>query len=197
MRDNRFIMKAISILKIAAFSIAFIFSAAFAGLFIDKSDFQTELRVPLNVGFADETAPLFDAVTVDKINRVLNKDAVNGSARTEKIRRISPDYAAPFAADSSFADFADTTARYAEQSGKIKQDGLPPEFKSAWREHMKAWRDYADFLQAMKISSVRNELGKADFDRFETEYSDEINRSWLEVLRAAGYIVEANSLVVD
>lgn len=187
MRDNSFIMELKTILRIAAFSTAFIFSAAIAGLFIDESASQTEFTAPLNfaAGFESEPSLTYDSAVAAKIYRLLEKDDDNGRARNDKTRRFIIDYNLPFASNSLFAGYADATAQYAEQSGSMKQDGLSPEFKSAWRRHMKAWRDYADFLQRMKNPAVRSNLGEAAFNDFDAEYNNEINQSWSEVLRIA------------
>lgn len=183
-------MKNKSILRIAAFSTAFIFSAAFAGLFIDTNDSETGFFVPFKTETVvtydnEQSVGIDDAESARVIDYVLQKDDDNGRARNRTVSRVSPDYNPPLESNASFSVFADATTRYAGQSGKIEQSDLSPEFKSAWRRHMKAWRDYADFLQAMKISSVRNELGADEFSELDVEYNHEINQSWFKVLTVA------------
>lgn len=190
MRDNSFIMKAKSILKIAAFSIAFISSIALAGVFADENDVSAQFFVPFKTETVvtygnDQPFLVADAVEAAKIGRLLQKDDDNGRARSLKLCRASEDCLPPFSDDTAFAAYADATARYAAQSGKIERNDLSPLFKSAWGRHMKAWRDYADFLEAMKISAAREELGAQSFNEFNREYNDEISSSWDEVLRFA------------
>jgi predicted N-acyltransferase len=73
--------------------------------------------------------------------------------------------------------------QYADKSGSMEADGLPQDFQIAWREHMKAWRDYADFLNEMKNSSARKMLSEEKLDALETKHSAEITNTWQEVLR--------------
>jgi len=182
-------MKIKSILSIAAFSTAFIISAAFAALFVDKSEIETVFVITPSYNTKATScfgrAKGLSSANAASINHILQTDDANGWTRYAKTSSVSFDNKPPFAKDSSFDVFADATARYAEQSGKIEIAGLSPEFTSAWRTHMKAWRDYSDFLEAMKISSVRLELGADALLKFEREYDDEISRSWREVLRVA------------
>lgn len=191
MRDNSFIMNTKSILRVAAFSTAFIVSAAFAGIFADKTEIESIAVITPTYNskptscFGHRKNVASDAVAAAKINRILKTDDDNGRARSAKVQRLGFGYESPFAKDSSFDAFADATARYAEQSGKIEAADLSPEFNAAWTRHMKAWSDYADFLQTMKISSVRQELGAKAFQDFDREYDGEISRSWDEVLRIA------------
>lgn len=190
MRDNNITMKIKSILRIAAFSITFIFSAAFAGLFIEKSETRTNLVVPsFNSGMKRTSCFGYAkgslAGVAGKINYILQKDDDNGRAHTAKIRRVSADNQPPFNDDAAFDAYADATVELALSSGAIDRDGVSPEFKSVWRTHMQAWRDYADFLESMKTASVRHEVGTLAFDEVNEQFSDEINRSWYEVLRVA------------
>lgn len=192
MRDNSFIMNTKSILRIAAFSTAFIVSAAFAGIFAEKTEIESIAVITPTYNskptscFGHRKNAASDAVAAAKINRILQTDDDNGRARSAKVQRLGSEYESPFAKNSSFDAFADATARYAEQSDKIEAAAnLSPEFNAAWSRHMKAWSDYADFLQAMKISSVRQELGAKAFQNFDREYDGEISRSWDEVLRIA------------
>jgi len=101
-----------------------------------------------------------------------------------KLYRIDGAYTSPFSS-SSFAAYSAATTEYAEESGSIEDDRLPGEFQIAWRAHIKAWRDYADFLENMKDSTVRTTLGKESFKNLDGAYNTEISRTWSEVLRVA------------
>jgi hypothetical protein len=63
--------------------------------------------------------------------------------------------------------------------------GLPQEFQTAWRAHMKAWHDYANFLDGLKDSSITLKTDKENFDNLEDFYNNEINSTWYEVLSVA------------
>ncbi len=186
-------MKTKSILSIAAFSTAFILSAAFAALLVDKSDSQTQYLFP----FKTETVITpndYSSVAAAKIDSLLQKDDDNGYALTAKIYALTnADGKLPLSSNSVFNGYADATAAYAAASGKLDQDGLPPEFKAAWRRHMKAWRNYSVFLAAMKNPSVRTGLEKNDFDDLDNEFNDEIKASWINVLQ----IADASGVDID
>ena len=189
MRDNVFIMNIKSILSIAAFSTAFIFSTFFAGLFVDKSELQLDSVVPPVVVVSSKPTSCFGhrktSATVEKIYNLLQQDDRNGRERNEKFHNVSQSFAPPFS-NGFLSASAQFTSEYADESGSIRYESLPPEFQTAWRAHMKAWRDYADFLEKMKSSAVRQKLGEESFNDFEREYNDDINSTWYKVLRVAG-----------
>lgn len=192
-------MKTKSILSIAAFSTAFILSAAFAALFVDKNDSQTEYFFPFKTETVVTTYETDEPLGVDiaaaaKIDSLLQKDDDNGFALTAKIYALTnADGRLPLASTNVFVSYADATAAYAAASGKLDQDGLPPEFKAAWSRHMKAWRNYSVFLAAMKNPSVRKDLEKNDFDDLDNEFNEEIRASWVNVLQ----IADASGVDID
>ena len=70
-------------------------------------------------------------------------------------------------------------------SANLATEELPQEFHIAWNKHMKAWRDYADFLDRMKNSSIRMKMSGEKLSDFNNEYNSEINSTWSEVLSVA------------
>lgn len=183
MRDNVFTMNIKSILSIAAFSTAFIFSTFLAGFFIGKTEYQPDSVVPPVAVVNSNPTSCFKnrkpSATAEKISNILRQDDRNGRERSGRLYSLDNSYNAPF------AERAETVAAYADASGSMKSAGLPTEFQTAWRAHMKAWRDYADFLVKMKSASVRENLDEESFNDFEREYNADINTTWIEVLRVA------------
>ncbi|MDQ3324089.1 MAG: hypothetical protein M3525_16870 [Acidobacteriota bacterium] len=179
-------MRIKTILSIAAFSTAFIFSTAFAGLFIDKS--ENHLNQTIRSGYNRKPTSCFKnrnkAATAEKITAILEQDDRNGDVRDRELRRIDGYYTSPFKS-SSFERYADATGEYADESGSIEDDRLPREFQTAWREHMKAWRDYADFLEDTKSAEVRTYIGEENYRVTSNKYNTNINLTWFEVLRVA------------
>ncbi len=179
-------MKIKNILSIAAFSVAFIVSTAFAGLFVDKSEIQPVIA-PAS-GYNARATSCFGhrnkSAAAEKIAGLLKQDIRNGYDRDGKLYRLDSGYVSPFSS-SSFAAYSAVTDEYADESGSIEDDRLPREFQTAWRAHMKAWRDYADFLENMKDSTVRTTLGEESFNNLGSAYNTEISRTWFEVLRVA------------
>ena len=190
-------MKFKSILSVAVFAAAFILSSALAGLFAVKTEILTiepifvsaapgsDARPTQCFGHHRNTAANVSAAA--KINGLLEQDDANTRARVAKIERVSPDYEPPFAAgdETLFSEYSVAVSHYADQSGAMKDDNFPTDFQSAWREYMKAWRDYADFLEEMKIPETRGVADEDNFAQFNKIYNEWIDLTWIEVLHVA------------
>lgn len=180
-------MRIKNILSTAAFTVAFIVSTAFAGLFIGKSTQPLVIDVSEPFYNSKPTACFKNrgkSTDAQKMSALITQDVSNGHERDRKSYRIADRYTASFSS-SSFASYSAFTTEYAETSGSIKDDGLPQEFQSAWREHMKAWRVYAEFLESMKDSSSTNTIRDEAFKNLSNKYNTEISVTWYEVLRIA------------
>lgn len=81
------------------------------------------------------------------------------------------------------AEYADAVMEYWKTSSSMEVSQFPQDFQDAWREHMKAWGNYADFLNEMKTPSARKNMDEADFKNAEKRFDAEISRTWYEVLR--------------
>jgi hypothetical protein len=187
MRDNSFAMRIKTIISTAAFIIAFVFSTALASLFIDTSSasYQTDSIVIPNYNRSHTSCfKNRGNNTARKIESLLKEDDRYGRTLDRKLFQIDKGLLSPFSS-SSYSEYADSVSEYAESSGKMSADDLPYEFQNAWREHMKAWHDYAEFLDGMKNSSARTESNGEKLSAFDNEYNAEINRTWYEVLRVA------------
>jgi len=181
-------MKIKSILSIAAFSTAFIVSTFLAGLFFDKTEIPTVLVAPTTT-YSKPTScfgHMKPSAAAEKISVVLRQDDLYGEQRNGKLYDIDLAYRSTAKGTSYFSAYAGITSEYATKSGNMEVGGLPQEFQAAWRSHMKAWRDYANFLEDMKTSTADNSAGEDSFDALETEYNNGINSTWYEVLRVAG-----------
>jgi hypothetical protein len=64
----------------------------------------------------------------------------------------------------------------------MKVSDLPGNFETEWREHMKAWREYSEFLNRMKDSSNRKGWSDAELKEVDNFHSREIDRTWQTVL---------------
>ena len=72
---------------------------------------------------------------------------------------------------------ANAVTDYWKTSSSMDASALPQDFQNAWRVHMNAWGNYAEYLQA-KQASKSNGLCN-----MEKRYNEDINRTWEEVLR--------------
>jgi hypothetical protein len=116
-----------------------------------------------------------------KITSLLSQDIENGRIRDRKINRCGS--SSEFGYQTRFTKLVDATSEYADASASIDDSGLPRDFRRAWRKHMQAWQTHADYLEAMKNSSVSDRRG--DFSRVYSLQNREISETWYEVLRLA------------
>lgn len=162
-------MRSRSLISAVAFITAFAFSAAFAGLFIDKNAYQTKTN-----------CFHYKIQTAAAITNFVQQDIRNGQKRESKLYGSLNEGFYPFTS-WSIAEYAETVESYADDSGSMSYSHLPPDFQIKWREHMRAWRDYSNFLNRMKKHPHKLERERVHHLRY--EYSREINKTWYEVLR--------------
>jgi hypothetical protein len=169
-------MRSKTILSTAAFIVAFAASAAFANLFVTKTETAPDY---IPVSSYKSTSCFRDrnnSTVANKISALIRTDKNNGyESRGE-------DFRPPFTS-SAFSDYAEAVERYVDASSSMKTSDLPGDFETEWREHMKAWRDYSDFLNRMKIASNRAGWSEAELEEVDDFHSSEINRTWQLVLQ--------------
>jgi hypothetical protein len=162
-------MRSKHILSIFAFITAFVLSSAFAWLFIDKSQTGSNLTFELRNARCQQ-----DAETKRAIENLLEQDIRNGR---ERLWRAN-DTEHP-SAKSHFDRYAEAVEHYADDSGSMRYNHLPRDFQIRWNEHMRAWRDYSNYLNRSNSSSLEDE----DFYQDRNEYLVDINSTWYSVLR--------------
>ncbi len=176
-------MRSKTILSAVAFIIAFAFSAAFASLFITKtqtaSDYFPVSGHKSTSCFKDRSK----SVIADKISALIREDRNNGRERSRETYRVGEDVRPPFNS-SGFSVYAEAVEQYVDASSSMRTNDFPSDFQVEWREHMKAWRDYSDFLNRMKKSSNRNALSEEELENTDDFHSREITRTWHLVLQS-------------
>ena len=167
-------MRSKNILSIVAFIAAFGLSAAFASLFISKNS---------TVGYNSTSYCQFKrkTPTATAISILIAADYNNARVRDRKIYAIS-ETAALSSNSVAFADYARATEEYVDDSSSISQNNLPDDFKRAWREHLRAWRDSSNFLNKAADISSRSSMTAEEFDEADNFYGQEINRTFEKVL---------------
>ena len=163
-------MRSKNILSIAAFLAAFAFSTAFAGLFIEKSEFQLTL---------DRSYFNHDARISGDISALLYRDISNGRERDRRLYRLY-DIDEPFS-ETGISVYAETVDVYSANSANLRDSHLPPDFQIAWRKHMRAWRHYSNFLAQFDKNPEMLEFERNHESR--KRYIDEIDSTRYEVLR--------------
>ncbi|MBA3601732.1 MAG: hypothetical protein H0W45_10990 [Acidobacteria bacterium] len=175
-------MRSKTILSTAAFIVAFAASAAFANLFITKT--QTVSNYALDNGYKSTSCFTHrnNSTTADKISALIREDKNNESVSGRKSYLGTEDEPPPFTS-SLFPDYAVAVKRYAGDSNSIKASDLPNDFQVEWRAHMKAWRDYSEFLNRMKKPSIRAALSNEEIKEVDDFHTRIINGTWEAVLR--------------
>ena len=158
------------ILSIFAFITAFVLSSAFAWLFIDKSQTNNSFAT-FNVRNARCQQ---DTETKLAIERLLQQDISNGRERLWRAK--DSDHSS---AKSPLEKYAEAVEHYADDSSSMRYSHLPRDFQIRWNEHMRAWRDYSNYLNGSKNSSFED----GDFYQDRNEYLVDINSTWYSVLR--------------
>jgi hypothetical protein len=178
MRDNSFAMRVKTILSIIAFIAAFGLSVLLVG--VPQYSFFSKYRSSQNA----RSARL-------NIQSLLRQDIDNGYLRTQRIKYL--DERAKYSrSEFDIAPYAEATEEYVDASESISLIGLPSDFRSAWLEHMRAWREHAEFLNRQKNSSVKHIVNGREVAQYPFKRADEnlyhqqverINTTWYEVLR--------------
>lgn len=163
-------MRSKNILSIIAFITAFAFSSAFAFLFIDRSPTKNSLAA-LKVRNVECRQ---DAETKNAIENLLRQDVRNGQERFWRIYDSNNP-----SAKSYYERYTDSVEHYSDDSGSISYSHLPRDFQLKWNEHMRAWRDYSNYLNKVKNSSQSLD---EDFYNKQKEYDVDINLTYYDVL---------------
>ncbi len=136
---------------IVAFTLTFIFSVALVGF-------------PIEVQNNNQTQ--------QNIASLVQRDVRNGDETFNKTNSC--------AKWSVFhKTYPEIVNEYVDKSESMNDADLPSDFQLAWREHMKAWRNYADFLN----DSETEKMDTSDFTRLNSNYNREISVTWQEVLQ--------------
>lgn len=102
--------------------------------------------------------------SVSEIEAFLLRDIRNGELR--EVDRYS-------------ANHANAVMDYWKTSSSMDASDFPQDFQNAWNVHMRAWGNYAEYLQTKEESPNSYSCG------LEKRYNADINRTWEDVLRVA------------
>jgi len=175
-------MRSKNILSVVAFTTAFALSAAFASLFITKT--QTEsIYVPVNGNKSTSCFKFKNKSPIaNKISALIREDNRNGRESNRAFYSDGADIFSP-SADSALSGYAEAVEQYVDSSSSMKADDLPGDFQTEWREHMKAWRGYSEFLNRTKNVSSRKSLTPEELNEVDNFHSREIDRTYEKVLQ--------------
>lgn len=191
-------MRSKTILSTAAFIVAFGFSTVLASLFITET--QTAPIYPSFNETKIETVPGYysdkdhkstscfkyknNSSPANKISGLIRQDNLNGSENDQALFGDGEDIFSP-SAISEFSRYAAAVEQYVDASSSMKTGELPIDFQTEWREHLKAWREYSEFLNRMKSVSSRKSLTTEELREVGNFHNREINRTYEVVLQTA------------
>lgn len=175
-------MRSKPIISTIAFITAFAASAAVAGLF--SSPDQAEIAYVSIPEYKSTSCFKYKngSITAEKISVLIRKDNDNGRLMEKDLKNFDGESST---ADPSFARYAEAVERYVDASSNLETNDLPGDFQALWRDHIKAWRDYSEFL---KKSSDRKVLIDEEFKIADRNFNREIKLTFRKVQRSgAGY----------
>lgn len=160
-------MRSKTIISILTFAVAFSFSAYFASFFLPEKVEESFYSYSNN-----------SIQTDSEILSFLRQDIQNGVERgSANCRHKNSEQSNSF--QSYVVRKAKAVKVYSDKSSNMNATQLPADFRVAWRKHMKAWRDYSNFLDK---SAKSTNLDSQDFRTTADDFIDEINLTWQDVL---------------
>jgi hypothetical protein len=138
----------------------------------------------------DQPAPqtsarwLYSKPTNKQVLRFLEQDIRNGMQRMGRLSQPEWYYTPPFSRPS-LAEYREAVSSYVNKSGSMDDSELPADFQTAWRAHMKAWRDYSAFLNSLE-NLQNDEFDLQSIRQLYREKDARISATWFEALEIAG-----------
>lgn len=169
-------MKTKLITSLIAFLVTFGFSTVLTKLFVS----ETQVYQPKSQAYWISKSK--EKQTQRKIYSLLRQDIQNGRERFGKLVRTEGDYRPPFTS-SSLAAYSKAVNEYADKSASIYDGDLPEEFQLAWRKHMRAWREHANFLNQLRDSD--REMTTEEIARRYYKNDAAISATWYATLDIA------------
>src|SRR5687767_5178840 len=130
-----------SALSIVAFTVTFGVSVVLVGLLFGFPQTRTDYTRTAKTSCFDKSR--------NNIERFIDQDVRNGERRDSTLRRLEF-----YSSEKiSFSEYAEIITEYVDRSESMDDSEMPSDLQISWRRHMKAWRDYSDFLNENKASS--------------------------------------------
>ncbi|MBK7707038.1 MAG: hypothetical protein IPJ30_15070 [Acidobacteria bacterium] len=152
-----------AVFGIVAFVVAFVFSVGLVRIFFPAPfvPYAPVAYVPhhRHSGLASE------------LESFIERDKSNGSYREDAI----------LISNVVSVAHAESVKEYWETSSSMDARNFPRDFRFAWKEHMNAWYEFSEFLNARKGKKV----DRAEFNLEAARLDAEISRTWDDVLDAA------------
>jgi len=157
-------MRIKTILPTAAFIVAFVFSAAFANLFVDKS-VSTDALLVSNDNLRKQ----------QQILNFLEQDRQYGRELSRDLRSLTNE-------DENIGEET-ATLKLVRKMRRLDDSAMPLDFRTAWENHVRAWEDYADSLHRSSHNSEHEIFGEESSEG--VGQTSEINRTYRVLVRVA------------
>jgi hypothetical protein len=163
-------MKIKTVISLLTFALTFGFSAYFASFFIP------EKIVVKDVFYNYDYNPVQNDSAILKF---LRQDIQNGEERSYNCYNRRDESNTKSELKNYVLRKAASVKIYSEASSSMDSTSFPRDFRVAWKKHMKAWRDYSNFLEK---SSKETNINEDEFFAKTEEMNDEISATWQDVL---------------
>ncbi len=156
-----------------AFAVAFVFSAGLVRILFPAPYVPVVQVAPLPVReySCDRRKHPKKPKLASRLEQFIDQDKSNGDDRSTDL------------VDGNLvsATWADSVSDYYETSSSMNTDAFPRDFVEAWNAHMKAWKNYSDYLELNRDRRVDPDV----FNAKQRAYNKEISKTWDVVIRLA------------
>jgi len=171
-------MRIKTILSTAVFIFAFVFSTAFASLFVDKS--KSMLLVAPSNSYrksCEHKSQIRDDLWMQKqILNFLEEDRQNGRELVNDSIQIK--------AESELTREKLATANLLRKMQQMNYSDFPDDFQSAWENHVSAWEERADFLHRVNKTRKYKIIDEELREKYWTQ-GNEINQTYIDLITTA------------
>ncbi len=115
-----------------------------------------------------------------KVTSLLEQDIAFGHERDAQVRSL---YRRNNSSKSIYAsaEYAEIITEYVRNSENLDDSTLPQDFRMTWRNHMKAWREQANFLNVAVKFSFSENMSRREFFELFLNQDQEISDTWRKV----------------
>jgi hypothetical protein len=169
-------MRSKTIISILAFGLTFGFSAYFASFFLPEKVVEKNFSYNFNYNYDYN----FKSAKNDSaILKFLRQDIQNGVERSSNYYNRGDESNTKSVLKEYIQRKSASVKIYCEASSSMDSAGFPKDFRTAWKKHMKAWRDYSVFLEN---ASKQTNIDEDELFVKTEELNDEISATWQDVL---------------
>lgn len=153
------------IAAVVAFSTAFFFSVLLVGF--PKTNYSEQHQCSAQARLS--------------VTSLLEQDIAFGHQRDAQIRFLYRRNDSSSTSIYASTDYAEIVTEYVLNSESLDDTTLPQDFRFAWRNHMQAWREHANFLNHAEGSFFSKDINRSEFFELFWMQDREITNTWRKV----------------